>query len=307
MKRNKAQFPVYIVSKGRADSRYTSKTLERMRQPYRVIIEPQDYAAYAAVIDPEKLLLLPERYQAEYPVMDDYGRTQSTGPGPARNFAWDHALEQGAPWHWVMDDNIEHFFRLTGNRKHQIRSGVCFRVMEDFCLRYENVAMGGPTYEHLAPAYRKWPPFFPNTRIYSCNLIRNDTPYRWRGRYNEDTDLSLRMLKDGWCTVLFYVFLQGKIPSQVLTGGNTAEFYNDSGDRDVKAGQMYDSTGTVAKSEMIAALHPDVAKVVWRYGRVHHAVEYKHFLRNTFRLKPAVSLSHLPPNEYGITLQKAPP
>jgi len=28
-------------------------------------------------------------------------------------------------------------------------------------------------------------------------LIRNDIPYRWRAKYNEDTDLSLRVLKDG--------------------------------------------------------------------------------------------------------------
>jgi len=41
-------------------------------------------------------------------------------------------------------------------------------------------------------------------------LIRNDVPYRWRGRYNEDTDLSLRMLKDRWCTIQFNAFLQGK-------------------------------------------------------------------------------------------------
>jgi len=34
-------------------------------------------------------------------------------------------------------------------------------------------------------------PFVMNTRMYSIIFIRNDIPYRWRGRYNEDTILSL--------------------------------------------------------------------------------------------------------------------
>lgn len=32
-------------------------------------------------------------------------------------------------------------------------------------------------------------------RAFPCILIQNDIPFRWRGRYNEDTDLSLRALK----------------------------------------------------------------------------------------------------------------
>ena len=43
----------------------------------------------------------------------------------------------------------------------------------------------------------------PHSRIYSCNLIRTDIPYRWRGRYNEDTILSLDILRGGHCTLLF--------------------------------------------------------------------------------------------------------
>ena len=31
---------------------------------------------------------------------------------------------------------------------------------------------------------------------------------------------------------------------------------------------------------MIADLHPDVAKVVWRFNRWHHHVDYKPFKKN---------------------------
>ena len=62
-------------------------------------------------------------------------------------------------------------------------------------------------------------PFTLNTRIYSCNLIKNSVRFRWRGRYNEDTDLSLRMLKAGLCTDLFNAFLQDKETTLTMRGG----------------------------------------------------------------------------------------
>jgi hypothetical protein len=299
----KARFPLYIVSKGRADSRLTSKALEQMNQPYSVVIEECDYTEYAAVIDPKKLSILPEKYKKDYEVMDAFGLTKSTGPGPARNFAWDHALAQGHSHHWVMDDNIRGFYRLHKNKKRTINSGVCFRVMEDFCLRYENIAMAGPQYEAFTPHRTYFPPFILNTRIYSCNLIKNDIPFRWRGRYNEDTDLSLQILKAGLCTVQFYAFLQKKIVTQSLKGGNTAEFYEDSGDKDGQR-QRYDSTGTIAKSEMLVKMHPDVARLAWKFNRVHHEVDYGPFRHNQLKLKKGVQLRDILPNEYGMQLRK---
>ena len=115
-----------------------------------------------------------------------------------------------------------------------------------------------------------------NTRIYSCLLIRNDIPYRWRGRYNEDTDLSLRVLKDGYCTVQFNALLQGKMATQKIKGGNTEEFY--------------EGEGTMNKSKMLQDMHPDVARVAWRFNRWHHHVDYKPFKKNKLILKENIMI-----------------
>ena len=106
-------------------------------------------------------------------------------------------------------------------------------------------------------------PYTMNTRIYSFILNRNDLDYRWRGTWNEDTDLSLRILKDGWCTVQFNQMLAAKMTTQKVKGGNTAEFYKDN--------------GTFLKSKMLENMHPDVAKVVWKFSRWHHEVDYSGF------------------------------
>lgn len=264
------RFPLYIPSKGRWDSRLTSKALEAMSIPYFIVIEEQEYDNYASVISPDMILVLDKKYQREYDTCDNLGDSKSKGPGPARNFIWDHSIKNGFAWHWVMDDNIKGFLRWNHSQKEKVNNGDIFWWMEEFVLRYKNIGMAGPNYSMFLPARSNdYPPFHQNTRIYSCNLIRNDVPFRWRGRYNEDTILSLDMLKAGWCTIIFNAFLQEKVRTQTLSGGNTEEFYNKE--------------GTKAKSEMQVRVHPDCSKLVMRYGRIHHEVDYKRFTQKLIK------------------------
>jgi len=282
------RFPIYIPSKGRADSRWTARSLEEMGVPFHIVVEKQEFAEYAKVIDKRKILVLDPEYQREYDTFDALGDSKGKGPGPARNFIWDHALSRGAEWHWVMDDNIQGFWRLNDNRKIRVSDGAVLRAMEDFCLRYENVGMAGPNYYMFASRKNRMPPFVVNTRIYSCNLIRNDIPLRWRGRYNEDTDLSLRMLKAGWCTIQFNAFLQWKMSTQLLKGGNTDEFYAQE--------------GTFSKSQMQVAMHPDVSRLVWKFSRWHHHVDYRKWKAMGLKLKADVVVKRTPDN-YGMKLR----
>lgn len=257
------RFPVYIPSKSRAATALTPRALDELDVPYRLVVEAPQFAEYAAHFPPDRLLVLDPAYQAAYDTCDDLGDSKSKGPGPARNFIWEHSLAEGHAWHWVMDDNIKYFARTHRNQQIRLGDGTGFHAMEEFALRYLNLGMAGPAYLMFTKARQKLPPFIRNTRIYSCNLIRNDLRLRWRGRYNEDTDLSLRMLKSGWATVQFNAFVANKITTQAMAGGNTEEFYARE--------------GTGPKSEMLVRLHPDVARLTWRFGRVHHYVDYGAF------------------------------
>ena len=292
MKANNPQFPLYIPSKSRADSRLTVKSLEEMNVSFKVVIEEQQYKEYSDVIDKKKILVLDKKFQDDYDTCDEHGNTKSKGPGGARNFIWEHSISEGYKWHWVMDDNIASFRRYINNQRIKCYDGTPFKVMEDFVLRYKNIGMAGPQYSMFVTnrSADKYPPFTVNTRIYSCNLIRNELPFRWRGRYNEDTDLSLNILKAGWCTVQFNAFLQEKISTQVIKGGNTEAFYSEE--------------GTLPKSKMQVKLHPDVSRIAFRFGRWHHYVDYNKFkkenrllLRDDIKIKQGV-------NNYGLKLKK---
>jgi len=280
------KYPIYIVSKGRADTRLTAKALEAMQVPYYIIVENQEYQDYASVIAAHKILILPTSYQDAYETCDELGSNKSKGPGPARNFAWEHSTSLGAARHWVMDDNIASFQRLNRNLMVKVSSGTIFKAAEDFIDRYENVYISGFNYDFFVQSKEVHPPFIRNTRIYSCLLIQNNIPYRWRGRYNEDTDLSLRVLKDGHCTIQFNAFIQEKAQTQTLKGGNTEEFYAKE--------------GTLPKSKMLADLHPDCAKVTWKFNRWHHYVDYRRFKRNPL-IKKDIPISQ-EVNNYGMRL-----
>lgn len=273
------RFPLYVPTKGRWAKRLTSNALTEQGVPHYLVVEPQEVDAYRNATRGTLATVLPldMSFKARYELCDDLGLTKSTGPGPARNFIWEHSIAAGHPWHWVMDDNIYRFDRLHDNKKIACRTPAFWRAMEDFVLRYSNVAMAGPNYFMFADCRSQMPPFVTNTRIYSCNLIRNDVPFRWRGRYNEDTILSLDMLKAGWCTVQFNAFLQWKVATQTLGGGNTAEFYAKE--------------GTAPKSEMLKAVHPDVTRLVWKFNRHHHHVDYKRFKQPLLRKPDAEMVS----------------
>lgn len=282
------RFPVYIISKGRWNIRQTSDAFKKINIPHKIIVEASQFNKYAEKVGEENVLILPQEYLDKYETLDDLGSSKSKGPGAARNFAWDHSIENGHDWHWVFDDNIAAFYILNRNRRIGVDSGTFLYIMEDFALRYENIAIAGPNYMCFAKNRDKLPPFILNTRIYSMLLINNKIPYRWRGRYNEDTDLSLRALKDKWVTVQFNAFLGDKTATQRISGGNTEEFYKHE--------------GTTNKSEMLSKIHPDVSKVTYKFNRCHHHVNYEPFKKNKLIRKEGWDFYGI--NNYGLSLKK---
>jgi len=267
------KYPVYVISKGRSNSCLTARELNKMKVPFYLVIEPQEYKDYKDVA--ENILLLP---------FSNLGK----GSIPARNWVWEHSLLNGDKRHWILDDNIEGFHRLNRNLKPKVTSGTIFRCAEDFVDRYENVALAGFNYYSFCKTTDKLPAYYLNTRIYSCILIDNNLPYRWRGKYNEDTDLSIRILKNGYCTILFNAFLAGKVTTMRMKGGNTDTVYGDDKNR-------------LNFAESLVKQHPDVARVTWKFNRWHHQVNYKPFKKNKLIKRKGLKIPE-EVNNYGMIL-----
>jgi hypothetical protein len=245
------RYPLYVISKGRADCCLTARFLLKDQTPFALVVEPQEAELYAAHFPDTRISVLP---------FSNLGQ----GSIPARNWCWEHAKANGHERHWILDDNIRQIAHRYQGKRIPCNADLALSQTENFVDRYENIAVAGLNYFMFASqAIMK--PFMVNVHVYSCLLIRNDLPYRWRGRYNEDTDLCLQVLAGGWCTVLVSAFLIQKVATMKMKGGNTDELY--AGD------------GRVRMARSLERMWPGVVTTRRRWGRAQHSIKnaWKHF------------------------------
>lgn len=273
------RYPVYIISKGRYENCLTAKLLSGDKVDFRLVVEPQEAEEYQSRFGKDKVLILP---------FSNLG----LGSIPARNWVWEHAKAAGHVRHWILDDNISYVMRRYRARRLMCNSGPALRAVEDFTDRYENIAISGLSYTMFALDRTKVKPFYLNNHVYSCLLIRNDLPNRWRGRYNEDTDLCLQVLADGWCTVLVNAFLIDKVPTMTMKGGNTDE--------------LYKGDGRLRMARSLERVWPYVVSVDRRFKRPQHRIrhEWKRF-DTQLKRRTDIDWGNLPPiDNYGLELKQ---
>lgn len=273
------RYPIYVISKGRFDNCLTAKFLIEDGTPFYLVVEPQEAEEYKIRFGEERVYVLP---------FSNLG----LGSIPARNWVFEHAKAAGFDRHWILDDNISYFMRRYKGRRIRCNSAPALASVEDFVDRYENVAIAGLNYVMFCPDRNKVQPFLLNNHVYSCLLILNSLPHRWRGRYNEDTDLCLQVLSDGWCTVLMNVFLIQKKATMTMKGGNSD--------------QLYKGDGRLKMARSLERAWPYVVSVDRRFKRPQHRVrdEWKKF-DTPLRRRPDIDLSALPAvDEYGLELRQ---
>jgi TET-Associated Glycosyltransferase len=273
------RYPVFVPSKGRAHpARMTAQILLEDGVPFRLVVEPQEADAYRARFPDAELLVTPHR---------DEGLTVT------RNFIRDVSESEGAERHWQIDDNIISFRRRYYRERIPINAGIALRVTEDFTDRYTNIGVSGLNYQAFVPRLQDAPPFWLNCHVYSTSLVWNRMPYRWRLRWNDDTDLCLQVLAGGLCTVALNVFCQQKIPTMRVPGGNTHEYREDD--------------GRAKFARMLERQWPRVVTTDRRWGHPQHVVKgaWRGFRQPLIR-RSDLDWDSLPPvDEYGMNLVPA--
>jgi hypothetical protein len=285
------KYPIYVITKGRWEKTFTINTLEDMGVNFYICVEPKEYENYSSnpKIDKNKILVLPENFSE-----------RGQGAVPVRNFCWEHSVEMGYEKHWQLDDNIQWFYRWNQNVQKKVRDGVFFRIMEDFSDRYENIGLTSCQYKSFIPGIdtgRKQ--FIVNTRAYSCILINSKLlderlDERWRGRYNDDTDLSLRVLSTGdLTTVNFHTLLSGKQTSGSMKGGMQEIYENHS------------HSGYQKKFDSLKEQWGDIVTLTNKRhvdGRPHHVIQYTKLFTQKLKLKDGVQKIQMV-NNYNMILR----
>ena len=248
------KYPVYIVSKGRWENPMTAKLFIRDDIDFKILVEPQEYDKYCNALGAKYVLALP---------FSNLG----VGSYPARNFAWEDSIKNGHKRHWVFDDNIQHFRRLHKGNRIPCNGLKAIQILEEFTDRYSNIGISAFNYTMFVTDVTK-KPFYVNVHAYSAMLMRNDMPFRWRLKYNEDVDLCLQVLDGGLCTILFNALMVGKTSTTAkMKGGNQDELYK---------GNAHEKK--VLKARSLEEIWPQYAETKMRFNRPHHYVNWKkHF------------------------------
>jgi hypothetical protein len=246
------KYPVYIISKGRADVTLTASNLDRCGIPYLIAVEPQEAESYRAKLG-GKVLMLP---------FSNLG----LGSYPARNYCWEHAKKSGSKYHWLFDDNIVEWRKfVNGKRVKWLGINAALAYVENYADQTNIDLLGFEEY-NMQPRVPKRP-FKRNCHVYSAMLIKNDLPYRWRLKYNEDVDLCLQILHGGGSTASCVYYLADKVStSNKMKGGNQEELYRGN-----------DPKKKLLKAKTLEKVWPQYAKTVIRFNRYHHLVDWKQF------------------------------
>jgi len=248
------KYPIYIISKGRAENYLTPKYLMKENIDFTIAVEPQEYKDYCKTI--------PEKYVAKLPFSN-----LGLGSFPARNWCWEDSIKRGAQKHHLLDDNIRGFCKyVKGKRIIGDYAVEAFNTLEKITDSYQNIAISG--FEYSAFVVKDMKLFKYNCHIYSALLIRNEIPYRWRLKYNEDVDLCLQVLNDGWNTLSLIYYCQRKMSTtSKMKGGNQTDLYKNN---------AYEKKLLKAKS--LESVWPQYAETKIRFNRPHHYINWKkHF------------------------------
>ena len=275
MKSAKPRYPIYIPSKGRADNPLTAEMFDAGGVPFKLMVEPQERDAYAKRWGSKRVVVLPEN---------------NRGLVYSRNACRDHSVSEGHKRHWQFDDDIRRLMRMMGTTRIACPPDVAIRAAEDFTDQFENVGLTSFNYWKLVPfsgpfGMSDYPPFMLNFRCYTCFLMKNDVDCRWRGRYNEDTDMTLQVLAEGLCTVLLNAFLIDTMATSSQSGGQT---------------DIYVADGRLEMARELERRWPGVVQVKRRFNRPQHVVNWKIFTTQLVRKKGAKPMR---PEDYALTLK----
>lgn len=275
-----SKYPIYIVSKGRWENPMTANLFKRDGIDFKIAVEPQEYDNYCKSIGEKYVLKLP---------FSDLG----VGSYPARNHVWKHSIENGYDKHWCFDDNIQMFRRLINGKRIPCNGNIAIKILEEFTERYVNIGITAFNYVMFVTSSTA-KPFYLNVHAYSAMLIKNDMPFRWRLKYNEDVDLCLQVLSNQYCTVLFNAFMVHKTSTTTkMKGGNQTELYQ---------GNAYEKK--VLKARSLEEIWSEYAETKIRFNRPHHYVNWKKHFKHLLIRDPKFDWDSLKKvNEYGMKLK----
>jgi len=203
------KYPICIVSKNRADICCTHKLLDYEGIDYYYMVEPQDYDSYVDRFGKDKVVNILQNDKGIYYV---------------RNFCIEWSKKNNHKYHWQCDDDLKLLIHRPMNPhkgtrdRHKLTNPMkIFDYIEDIAERCVNY--GGGCLTHDGFAFSKKRDIDLNKMIYCFQLLNNDIKARFQPDTSEDVDFSVRLLQEGYVTMIFNTFSFTTPKSGSIKGG----------------------------------------------------------------------------------------
>lgn len=301
------KYPIFIISYNRPKNHITARKLAEYEIYHYIVLHKEQIPEYLKNFTNEMkkfttILEFDDVYKLKYETCDNIPHSiKNAGSGAERNFAWDYSKNVlNSNSHWLLDDNM-YFSYISGIKNNIYARNCCdkikfnelFNKAEDFFDKYENLLMIELAQRDFIVNKLKYS-YVLNTRCFSCNLIYNDMPIRWRGRYNEDVILSFDIMQAGYCIASYKGgVLKNKISTRRARGGNHSVEKGDI--NSIYSDGVDYKMSSLDKTNLLLKVYPEYFKQVIKYGRIHH--EYN---RKIIKDKLTKDLRLIKAKQYGI-------
>lgn len=206
--------PIYIASRGRAATAKTPRLLAEDGLRFLVFVEPHESAAYREQFG-DRVHELPESNQ---------------GLCYVRNAILDHARARGVDWFWMLDDDIDGFWRQFGRRSVRSSAGEALAEAEILLCR-DDVATGALEYQQYVWSASRDVAFNGYCDVAVLIHAQRTRPVRFRpdADLKLDRDFTLLVVANGFGLAARSCRIGFSCPKNGTNQGGLAEAYASDG------------------------------------------------------------------------------
>ena len=260
---------IYIISKGRPQCK-TARTLKKINYPgkWYIVCGTNDDTVdeYMKNWGEEKIILFDwENEVKESDLLDNFGvENMPSGAVPVRNATRKISEKLGELRHWQLDDDYTHFrifdrvkngfVKCTGQSLEESLYKVA-KFAFKCSLPNSGVSLSHETHPKNSLKYAR--------RVFNAhNMPSNEDLFQnWRGRMNDDLVNAIEVYNSGSVEFSFKYVSITPMPTQSEQGGLT---------------DIYESEGTVRKTAYAILMAPHATRLIIKFGRYHHKVNWRY-------------------------------
>lgn len=266
---------VYIISKGRPQCT-TAKTLTKMDYPGEWFIvcgnNDETIPEYQKRWGKDRILIFDWYEEVKRSnLLDNFGvENMSSGAVPVRNATMKIARDRGEIRHWQFDDDYSQFRETNKQMTKNVKcTGKSFEHRLNLIATFAHqakltnigFALGMESFPNKAKGF--------GSRVFNAHNMPTDEKFTyWKSRMNDDLINAIETYQKGGKEMAVRFLCLILAPTQSEKGGNT---------------DIYQQSGTVRKTAYAILQDPKNVKLVIKYGRYHHKVNWSKIVPKVLR------------------------